>query len=66
MMQAREQVEHQVLWQPRRGSSSIWNDNWIGLGDLHTITWEDFEWDDKYEQVDDLTKEGEWNEEIVK
>ncbi|KAH0712566.1 hypothetical protein KY289_008525 [Solanum tuberosum] len=66
MMQAREQVDHQILWQPRRGTSSVWHDYWTGLGDLYTITGEEFEWDDRYERLEDLTKEGEWDEEIVR
>ncbi|KAK6785525.1 hypothetical protein RDI58_018980 [Solanum bulbocastanum] len=27
MLQARELVEHQILWQIRKGSSSLWHDN---------------------------------------
>ncbi|WMV60306.1 hypothetical protein MTR67_053691 [Solanum verrucosum] len=66
MLQARELVEHQILWQIRRGSSPLWHDNWTGLGDLYTITGEDFEWDNRYENIDDITNGDEWNEEVVR
>ncbi|KAH0716077.1 hypothetical protein KY284_008982 [Solanum tuberosum] len=66
MLQARELVEHQILWHIRRGSSSLCHDNWTGLGDLYTITGEDFEWDNRYENIEDITNGGEWNEEVVR
>ncbi|KAH0745167.1 hypothetical protein KY285_006824 [Solanum tuberosum] len=66
MLQARELVEHQILWHIRRGSSSLWHDNWTGLGDLYTIAGEDFEWDNRYENIEDITNGGEWNEEVVR
>jgi len=66
MLQARKLVEHQILWQPRRGSSSLWHDNWTGLGDLYTITGDNFEWYDRYATIEDLTNDGEWDEDVVK
>ncbi|KAK4733287.1 hypothetical protein R3W88_007548 [Solanum pinnatisectum] len=65
MLQARELVEHQILWQIRKGSSSLWHDNWTGLGDLYTIIGEKFEWNIRYEKIEDITSRGEWNEEVI-
>jgi len=42
MIQARDLIEHQILWQARKGSSLVWHDNWTGLGDLYTITGDNF------------------------
>ncbi|KAH0651011.1 hypothetical protein KY284_030923 [Solanum tuberosum] len=65
MLQARELIAHQILWQTRNGSSSLWHDNWTGLGDLYTITGDDFEWDETYVKVADLATQEEWNVDIL-
>ncbi|KAH0777413.1 hypothetical protein KY290_008824 [Solanum tuberosum] len=66
MLQARDLIEHQILWRMKKGSVSVWHDNWTGLGDLYTITGEDFEWDDSYTKVEELTNQGKWNVEMLK
>lgn len=38
MLQARDLVEHQILWQTKNDSTSLRHDNWTGIGDLYTIT----------------------------
>jgi len=65
MLQARELIAHQILWQTRNGSASLWHDNWTGLGDLYTITGDDFEWDETYVKVADLATQEEWNVDIL-
>ncbi|KAK4719880.1 hypothetical protein R3W88_018218 [Solanum pinnatisectum] len=65
MLQARELIEHQIVWQTRNGSASLWHDNWTGLGDLYTITRDDFKWDETYVKVADLATQGEWNVDIL-
>ena len=37
----------------------------VRLGDLYTITGVDFEWDDSYTKVEELTNQGEWNVEVL-
>lgn len=37
ILQARDEIEHQIEWNARRGDISFWHDNWTGLGDLYTI-----------------------------
>jgi len=66
MIQARDLIEHQILWQARKGSSLVWHDNWTGLGDLYTITGDNFEWDDNYERIAELATNGEWEVAILK
>ena len=31
MLQARDLIEHQILWRIKKGSASVWHDNWSGL-----------------------------------
>ncbi|KAG5618043.1 hypothetical protein H5410_017867 [Solanum commersonii] len=66
MLQAKDLIEHQILWHTNKGSTSVWHDNWIGRGDLYTITGEDFAWDDTYKEIVELTQEGKWNEDMLK
>ncbi|KAH0664941.1 hypothetical protein KY285_026147 [Solanum tuberosum] len=66
MFQARDFIEHQILWQIKGGSTSVWHDNWTGLGDLYTITGDNMEWDDTYTSVNELTKYGEWDLTVLK
>ncbi|KAH0730228.1 hypothetical protein KY289_001416 [Solanum tuberosum] len=49
----------------RNGSASLWHDNWTGLGDLYTITGDDFEWDETYFKIAYLATQGEWNVDIL-
>lgn len=48
MLQARDFVEHQILWKIRRGNSSIWFDKWIAVGDLYIVIQENRDCDDRY------------------
>ncbi|KAG5582052.1 hypothetical protein H5410_052679 [Solanum commersonii] len=57
MLQARDLVEHQILWQTMNGSASLWHDNWIGIGNLYTIAGDNFAWDDRYEKVMELANQ---------
>ncbi|XP_070018000.1 uncharacterized protein [Nicotiana sylvestris] len=42
MLNAREEVEHEILWKLKSGTSNIWHENWTGLGALYHILPEDF------------------------
>ncbi|KAK6778379.1 hypothetical protein RDI58_025097 [Solanum bulbocastanum] len=66
MIQARNLIDHQILWHAGKGSYFIWHDNWTELGDLYTITGDNFEWDDNYERIAELATNGEWEVVILK
>lgn len=42
MIECRYYMEHQIVWQPKMGSSLFWFENWTGLGALYFITPPDF------------------------
>lgn len=65
MLQARDLIEHQILWQTRRGTTSVWHDNWTGLGDIYTIRGDNWEWDERYKKIEDVTNQGEWDIEVM-
>jgi len=65
MLQARDHIEHQIWWQTKNGSAHLWYDNWTGLGDLYSTSEKSYEWDERYQQVKDIKKEGEWDEQLM-
>ncbi|XP_070041117.1 uncharacterized protein [Nicotiana tomentosiformis] len=42
MLNAREEVEHEIVWELRSGTTNIWHENWTGLGALYHALPEDF------------------------
>ncbi|XP_059292200.1 uncharacterized protein LOC132045634 [Lycium ferocissimum] len=37
MLQARDEIEQNIWWEPRNGTSSMWFDNWSKLGSFHDV-----------------------------
>ncbi|KAG5581997.1 hypothetical protein H5410_052624 [Solanum commersonii] len=50
---------HAILWKTGGGGSQT------GLGDLYTITREDFAWDDTYKTIHELTRHGESDTKVL-
>lgn len=46
-------------------TSSIWHDNQNGIGDLYTITGENYPWGQRYQFLWELTRYSEWDDEIL-
>lgn len=42
MLNAREEVEHEILWEMKSGITNIWHENWTGLGALYYVVPPDF------------------------
>nr|XP_016490602.1 PREDICTED: uncharacterized protein LOC107810356 [Nicotiana tabacum] len=42
MLNAREEVEHEILWELNSGKTNIWHENWTRLGALYHVLPEDF------------------------
>ncbi|XP_070054663.1 uncharacterized protein [Nicotiana tomentosiformis] len=42
MLNAREEVEHEIVWELKSGTTNIWHENWTGLGALYHVLPEDF------------------------
>ena len=37
MLQARDNVDHGILWEPKGGQDGLWYDNLTQLGDMHYV-----------------------------
>lgn len=48
MLQARDLIEHQILWKTRKENFNRWFDNWTTYGCLYNIVKNCRDWDDRY------------------
>lgn len=63
MLTVRELVEHQILWQIRRGESSFWFENWTSLGALYHVFADAL--NDEEIQVRKFAENKVWNETLL-
>ncbi|XP_075074764.1 uncharacterized protein LOC142162321 [Nicotiana tabacum] len=61
MLECRDLIEHQILWQTKMGSSLFWYENWTGLEALYFLVPQDFGIDKNVHNVNDVTLYGEWD-----
>nr|XP_016509454.1 PREDICTED: uncharacterized protein LOC107826922 [Nicotiana tabacum] len=61
MLECRDLIEHQILWQTKMGSSLFWYENWTGLGALYFLVPQDFGIDENIHNVHDVTLDSEWD-----
>ncbi|XP_075086226.1 uncharacterized protein LOC142168948 [Nicotiana tabacum] len=43
ILEAGEEVEHEILWELNKGTINIWHENWTGLGALYHLVPPDFD-----------------------
>ncbi|XP_019256398.1 PREDICTED: uncharacterized protein LOC109234797 [Nicotiana attenuata] len=65
MLEARDEVEHEILWEMNRGSTNIWHENWTGLGALYHVLPPDFHINEELQEVSELRGEGQWNDAML-
>nr|XP_009610783.1 uncharacterized protein LOC104104414 [Nicotiana tomentosiformis] len=57
MLEAREEVGHELLWELKSGSSNIWHENWTGLGALYHVIPPKFHINEELQEVAELREE---------
>lgn len=62
MLECRDQIEHQIYWQPRIGSALFQFNNWTGLGAFYFITSPDIFCDESIQNVNEVVMAGKWDE----
>ncbi|XP_075095205.1 uncharacterized protein LOC142173504 [Nicotiana tabacum] len=65
MLNAREQVEHEILWEIKSGTINIWHENWTGLGALYHVLPPDFSIEEKLQEVAEPRQGREWNGTLI-
>ncbi|XP_075107022.1 uncharacterized protein LOC142180004 [Nicotiana tabacum] len=61
LLEAREEVEHEILWDMNRGSTNVWNENWTELGALYHLVPPDFHINEDLQEVAQLREGDDWN-----
>ncbi|XP_070002198.1 uncharacterized mitochondrial protein AtMg00310-like [Nicotiana sylvestris] len=54
MLNAREEVEHEIMWEMKSGTTNIWNENWTGLGALYHVLPPNFQINEELQEVAEL------------
>ncbi|XP_019226880.1 PREDICTED: uncharacterized protein LOC109208254 [Nicotiana attenuata] len=65
MLEAREKVEHEILWEMNRGSTNVWYENWTGLGALYHVVPPEFSINEELQEVAELRDDEDWNEKLL-
>ncbi|XP_075087666.1 uncharacterized protein LOC142169669 [Nicotiana tabacum] len=65
MLNAREHVEHEILWEMKSDTTNIWHENWIGLGALYQVLPPDFKIEENLQEVAELRQGREWNGTLI-
>ncbi|XP_019248409.1 PREDICTED: uncharacterized protein LOC109227663 [Nicotiana attenuata] len=65
MLSAREEFEHEILWEMNRGSTNVWHENWTGLGALYHVSPPEFHIDEELQEVADLREGDDWNVQLL-
>ncbi|XP_060216516.1 uncharacterized protein LOC132643998 [Lycium barbarum] len=61
MLEARDNMEHEMWWEPRSGTANIWFDNWTKLGALYYLVPNDFIVDETVQELDFYESTEEWD-----
>ncbi|XP_019237121.1 PREDICTED: uncharacterized protein LOC109217336 [Nicotiana attenuata] len=65
MLNAREEVEHEILWELKSGTTNIWHENWTGLGALFHVIPEDFPINEDLQDVAELRQGETWDDQLL-
>ncbi|XP_070036080.1 uncharacterized protein [Nicotiana tomentosiformis] len=65
MLEAREEVENEILWEMNWGSTNVWHENWTGLGALYHIVPNDYTINEDIQEVADLRVDNTWDEQLL-
>ncbi|XP_070049040.1 uncharacterized protein [Nicotiana tomentosiformis] len=65
MLNAREHVEHEILWEMKSGTTIIWHENWTGLEAIYHVLPPDFSIEENLQEVVKLKQGREWNGTLI-
>ncbi|XP_060200381.1 uncharacterized protein LOC132628634 [Lycium barbarum] len=60
-LEARDNMEHEMWWEPRSGTANIWFDNWTKIGALYYLVPNEFVVDEKVQDVKEPINQDGWN-----
>lgn len=61
MLEAREEVGHEILWEMSKGTTNIWHENCTDLGALYHVVPSDFNINENLQDVAEFRQGNDWN-----
>nr|XP_016512912.1 PREDICTED: uncharacterized protein LOC107829953 [Nicotiana tabacum] len=65
MLNTREEVEHEIVWELKSETTNIWHENWTGLGALYHVLPEDFPINEDLQDVAELRQGEAWDIQLL-
>ncbi|XP_075091889.1 uncharacterized protein LOC142172035 [Nicotiana tabacum] len=65
ILNGREEVEHEIVWELKTGTTNIWHENWTGLGALYHVLPEDFLINEDLQEVAELRQWEAWDDQLL-
>lgn len=65
MLEARDEVEHKILWEMNRGSTNVRHENLTGLGALYHVIPPEFSINEELQEVEELRHGDNWNAQLI-
>nr|XP_016445527.1 PREDICTED: uncharacterized protein LOC107770706 [Nicotiana tabacum] len=65
MLNARQEVEHEIWWEMKDGTTNILHENWTGLRALYHFLPPNFHINEELQEVVQLRQDSGWNEELI-
>ncbi|XP_070041244.1 uncharacterized protein [Nicotiana tomentosiformis] len=61
MLETREEIEHEILLELNSGNTSVWHENWIGIGPLYHVLPQNFNINEEIQDVAELRNGNTWD-----
>ncbi|XP_075084856.1 uncharacterized protein LOC142168095 [Nicotiana tabacum] len=65
MLNAREEVEHEIVWELKSGTTNIWHENWTELCALYHVLTEDLPINEDLQEVAELRQGEAWDDQLL-
>ncbi|XP_059295549.1 uncharacterized protein LOC132048883 [Lycium ferocissimum] len=65
MLVATEEIENEIWWEIKAGTTNIWHENWTKLGALYHVVPDSFLVNENLTDVSELIEDGKWNDSLL-
>lgn len=65
MLNARQEVDHEIWWEMKHGTTNVWHENWTELGALYHLVPLDHHIDKELQKVAELRQGDGCNEQLI-
>ncbi|XP_018625202.2 uncharacterized protein [Nicotiana tomentosiformis] len=65
MLNVRQDMDHEIWWEMKCGTTNIWHENWTGLGALYHVVPPNFHSNEDLQEVAYLRQRDDWNVQLL-